>query len=68
MLDLGLQKGVSIGNNDRYKLKLMLDLFNVFNTNEILLYSDNNISLPAAAAPSSIIPPRVLRFGIRATF
>ena len=68
MLDLGFQKAFSLGNNQRYKLKLMLDLFNVFNTNEIQGYSGNNVSLPSATGPSSIIPPRVLRIGVRATF
>jgi hypothetical protein len=67
MLDLGLQKQISFGN-DRYKLKLMVDLFNVFNTNEILAYSSNNVNTASWTAPSSIIPPRVLRFGVRANF
>ena len=68
MLDLGLQKRFSVGPAERYKLQLMLDLFNVFNVNEVLSYSSNNISLPASTAPSSIIPPRVLRLGVRAKF
>jgi Carboxypeptidase regulatory-like domain len=67
MLDLGLQKSVSLGS-DRYKLKLLVDLFNVFNTSNILGYSGDNISLPSSTQPSSIIPPRVLRFGVRANF
>jgi hypothetical protein len=49
-------------------VKLLVDLFNVFNTSNILAYSDDNISLPVSTAPSSIIPPRVLRFGVRANF
>ena len=68
MLDLGLQKSLSLGRSERYKLRFMVDLFNVFNTNEVLSYSSNNVSLPASTAPSSIIPPRVLRIGVRANF
>jgi len=67
MLDLGLQKSVSLGS-ERYRLKLLVDLFNVFNTSNILGYSGDNVSLSASTAPSSIIPPRVLRFGVRANF
>jgi len=67
MLDLGVQKQISFGN-DRYKLKLMADLFNVFNVNEILAYSSNNVNVASWTAPSSIIPPRVLRFGVRMNF
>jgi hypothetical protein len=68
LLDLGLQKTVSLGR-DRYKLRLMADLFNVFNASTILSYSSNNVNvLPGSTAPASIIPPRVLRFGVRATF
>jgi hypothetical protein len=68
MLDLGLQKKVALGPGDRLRLQLMLDLFNVFNVNEVLTYSSNNVSLPASTAPASIIPPRVLRIGARVKF
>ena len=68
MLDIGLQKSVSLGQQGRYRVKLMVDLFNVFNESVILTYSSNNVSLPASTAPNSIIPPRVLRLGVRATF
>ena len=66
MLDLGVQKEFAMGT--RYKLKLMADLFNVFNINEVLAYSSGNVSLAASTAPSSIIPPRVLRLGVRMNF
>lgn len=68
MLDLGFQKALSLGGGERYKVKVMLDLFNVFNVSEIQGYSSNNVSLTSATAPSSIIPPRVVRVGVRATF
>jgi hypothetical protein len=66
MLDLGVQKEFSMG--PRYKIKVMADLFNVFNINEVLGYSSGNVSLAASTAPSSIIPPRVLRLGVRMNF
>jgi hypothetical protein len=66
MLDLGVQKEFAIG--PKYKLKVMADLFNVFNINEVLSYSSNNISTGPSTAPSSIIPPRVLRLGVRMNF
>ena len=66
MLDLGMQKKLSIG--DRLRVQLMLDLFNVFNVNTVLSYSSGNLSLPASTSPASIIPPRVLRIGARLKF
>ena len=63
ILDLGFQKSFSIGASERYRLKVMLDAFNVFNVNEVQAYSSNNTSLAASSAPSSIIPPRVFRIG-----
>ncbi len=66
MLDIGVQKGFSM--TDHFRVKLMLDLFNVFNESVVLSYSSNNVSLPASTAPASIIPPRVMRIGVRATF
>ena len=66
MLDLGVQKEFEMGS--RYKLKLMADLFNVFNVNEVLSYASNNVSTANSTAPASIIPPRVLRLGVRMNF
>jgi hypothetical protein len=68
MLDLGVTKSFSFGGNDRFRLKLMADLFNVFNINTVLSYSGNNVSLATATAPASIVPPRVLRIGARLMF
>ena len=66
MLDLGVTKSFTLG--DRVRLKLMMDLFNVFNTSNILTYASGNVSQANSTAPASIIPPRVLRFGLRASF
>jgi len=68
MLDLGLQKKFTFGPSSHYRLDLMLDLFNVFNVNEVLAYSGNNLSLASSTQPSSIIPPRVMRIGARMKF
>jgi hypothetical protein len=69
MLDLGVQKEFTLGAGERYKARLMVDLFNVFNANTILGYSSNNLNVtPGSTAPSSIIPPRVLRLGMRFNF
>jgi hypothetical protein len=68
MLDLGLQKSVPLSRNGRAKISVLVDLFNVFNINTVLGYSSNNLSLPSSTAPSSIVPPRALRLGVRAVF
>jgi hypothetical protein len=68
MLDLGIQKAFSIGPGERYRLNFMVDLFNVFNINTVLNYSDDNINASTFNAPTSIVPPRVLRIGVRANF
>jgi len=66
MLDLSLQQNLSLG--EKYRLKLMVDLFNVLNINEVQSYSSQNVNAATFTSPSSIIPPRVLRFGARITF
>jgi hypothetical protein len=47
---------------------VIADLFNVFNVNTVLTYASGNVSTANATAPSSIIPPRVLRLGVRMLF
>jgi hypothetical protein len=66
LLDLGLQKSFNFGAGERYRLKVVLDAFNVLNTAEVQGYASNNISLAGAVQPNAIIPPRVFRVG--ATF
>ena len=68
LLDLGVQKIFRFGGGDRYQARVMVDLFNVFNVNTVLGYSSGNLSLATSTAPSSIIPPRVLRLGMRFVF
>jgi len=67
LLDLGLQKTFAFSGG-RYRAKLMLDAFNVFNTAKILSYSSNNSSSQNFTVPTSIIPPRVVRLGAQFTF
>jgi hypothetical protein len=57
------------------RLKLTMDTFNIFNTATVLGYSSNNASNALAVggsgsfnSPSSIVPPRVIRFGVSFTF
>ena len=68
ILDLGVQKIVTLPGNGRYRLKLMFDAFNVTNSNKITNYSSGNISLATSTAPSQIVPPRVYRVGASFTF
>ena len=54
------------GGSERFRLKLMFDMFNILNTNTILDYSSDNINRTSFTAPEDIVPPRVFRVG--ATF
>jgi hypothetical protein len=62
LLDLGLQKVISF-RGGKNRLKVMVDGFNVFNSNTILSYSSNNRSNASFTSPSSLVPPRVFRVG-----
>ena len=66
LLDFGLQKSFTLGAGERYRLKLMFDMFNVLNSATILDYSSDNLNRAAVTAPTQILPPRVFRIG--ATF
>ena len=67
LLDLAVHKTFRLGS-ERYRLKLMLDMFNVLNKNTILDYRSNNLSSRSSLAPEDILPPRVFRVGARITF
>ena len=62
LLDVSMQKVINF-RGGKNRLKLMLDSFNVFNTNTILSYSSSNRSSSSFTSPSSIVPPRVFRIG-----
>ncbi|MEI6243911.1 MAG: carboxypeptidase regulatory-like domain-containing protein [Acidobacteriota bacterium] len=62
LLDLSAQKVINF-RGGKNRLKLMLDAFNVFNTNTILGYGSSNRSSGLFTAPSSLVPPRVFRVG-----
>ena len=67
LLDLGLQKAIRFSNS-KYQLKLMFDVFNVFNINTITDHSTDNRSSEAFSEPTQIIAPRVYRVGLRVVF
>ena len=62
LLDLSAQKVINF-RGGKNRVKVMLDVFNVFNTNTILAYSSNNRSSTSFTAPSSLVGPRVFRIG-----
>ena len=68
LLDIGVHKTFALGNSERYRFKVMLDMFNVMNTNAILDYSSDNINRSAFTAPTQIVPPRVFRIGATINF
>jgi hypothetical protein len=67
LLDLSVQKAFSF-RGGKNVVKVMLDCFNVFNTNTILGYNSQTIGNANFAAPSSIVPPRVFRIGAQIMF
>jgi len=67
LLDLSAQKVINF-RGGKNRVKLMLDAFNVFNTNTILTYTSNNKSLTTFTSPSSLVPPRVFRIGATVSF
>jgi hypothetical protein len=67
LLDIGIQKIVRF-NNGRYRIKVMLDGFNMLNENTVLGYASNNQSRAGFTQPSNIVPPRVFRVGASLQF
>jgi len=67
LLDLSLQKTFTL-RQERYRLKVMFDAFNVLNTNVVLGYSSNNLNSSVVDRVSSIVPPRVFRIGATLNF
>ena len=67
LLDLGIHKVISF-RGGRNRVKVMADLFNVFNIATIRGYESNNMSTVDFLAPSSIVPPRVFRIGAQIAF
>ena len=66
LLDLGIHKAFELGSSQRYRVKVMFDMFNLLNTNTVIDYSSDNINRSGFTAPEDIVPPRVFRIG--ATF
>jgi hypothetical protein len=67
LLDLSVQKKFAF-RGGRQWVKLMVDGFNVMNSNTITVWSSNNRSSSNFARVSSIVPPRVFRFGMQVGF
>ena len=65
-LDLRVEKQFPFG--DGMKLGLILDVFNVTNTNRVLSYSSLKFDIPQFLQVSSIETPRILRLGVRFQF
>jgi hypothetical protein len=69
LLDLGIHKVFSF-RGGRNRVKVMGDIFNVFNISTITGFTGNgnNLSSSSYGAVSSIVPPRVFRIGAQVTF
>ena len=67
LLDAGLQKVFSFAGG-RYRIKAMFDGFNLFNIATIQGYTSGNASLDTSSQVSSVVPPRVFRFGAQFSF
>jgi hypothetical protein len=67
LLDMGAQKVFSF-RGGKNRVTLMLDAFNIFNSNTIQSYNTNNISLSTNTSPTSLIAPRVFRIGAKIAF
>jgi hypothetical protein len=67
LLDLGISKTFAL-RGGKNRLKVMLDGFNVFNINTITGWNSGNRSSTGFTQPSSIVPPRVFRFGAQFGF
>jgi hypothetical protein len=68
LLDLGIHKMFSF-RGGRNRVKVMADIFNVFNIATIRGYESDNLSeADDFLAPDSIVPPRVFRIGAQIYF
>ncbi len=66
LLDLGVAKNFRFGGSR--SVRVMLDAFNIFNTNTTTAYSSGNQSLAGFTQPTTIVAPRVFRIGARLAF
>jgi hypothetical protein len=73
--DIGLRKSFAIGGG-RHQVQVMLDGFNILNAATALSYASDNVSttgttalpVPPSERISGLLPPRILRVGLRVTF
>jgi hypothetical protein len=67
LLDMGVSKTFAL-RGGKNRLKVMVDAFNLFNINTITDWESDNRSEIDFTAPSRIVPPRVIRFGMTIGF
>jgi len=67
LVDVSLAKVFTFGGSQR-RLKVTMDAFNLFNKATVLGYGSNNKSSSSFTSPNSIVPPRVVRFGVSFNF
>jgi hypothetical protein len=67
LLDISAQKIVKF-RGGKERLKLSVDGFNIFNSNQIQSYVSGNQSSSGFTQPASIVSPRVFRFGASIQF
>ncbi len=65
-LDLRVEKQIPFG--DGMKVGLILDVFNLTNTNRVTSYSSLKFDIPQFLQASTIETPRILRLGVRFSF
>ncbi len=67
LLDLGVSKTFAL-RGGKNRLKVMVDGFNMLNVSTITGYDSNNLSATTVGLISTIVPPRVVRFGAQFGF
>ncbi|HET9368835.1 MAG TPA: hypothetical protein VFO19_01255, partial [Vicinamibacterales bacterium] len=67
LLDAGVQKVFSFAGG-RYRIKAMVDGFNLLNISTIQGYTSGNASLATSSQVNEVVPPRVFRFGAQFSF
>ena len=65
-VDLRLEKAFLF--NERYRIGIILDVFNLLNDDTVNGYMSTNIDSDVFLTPASIVPPRIYQLGIRFMF
>jgi Carboxypeptidase regulatory-like domain len=67
LLDMEISRPIAF-NGGRDRVTLTLDAFNIFNSNTITSYTSSNLDSSNYTGIRAIVPPRVLRIGVRVSF